>query len=292
VRVRTDEGFDLHVETAGDGPSMMLCNGLFCSTHYYEPWIATFRDRYRVVSFDYRGHGRSDDPPDADLVGVDELVDDAATVLAAATSGPTILVGHSMGVRVVAELARRFPDRVRAVILLCGSGWTVLGKTETSPTLERAAAGALSLLGRVPGVFRRVRDRVATPDVLIAAGSLFGGLSRETPRGPVEELLKNVRRLDPRLMTSLSRSYLLHSAREALAGLTVPVLQIVGDRDMLAPPAHAEEIGGFLREGTTHVMRGCTHLAPIERPDELHAVVDRFLLQLPSDSRESPAGGT
>jgi pimeloyl-ACP methyl ester carboxylesterase len=277
--VTTRDGVALHVAEAGDGArSMLLCNGLYCTTQYYGPWIEQFSRDHRVVSFDYRGHGKSADPTHPGAVTLSTLVDDTLAVLDTLPE-PTIVVGHSMGVRVALEVAARAPERVSGVVLLCGPVFGI-GDGLIAGAIDRLAPPLLRAFARTSRVSTFVRDSVMHPDWLIGVGSLFGGLARTTPRAPIEALVRNVRRLDVRLMASVGRSYIEHTARPLLPRVSAPTLQIIGGLDQLATRAHARTVERELSRCTTYVAEGCTHLAPIEAPEELHGVVRRFLATL------------
>lgn len=256
---------------------MLLCNGLYCSTHYYDHWIDEFSRDHRVVTFDYRGHGRSADPKDP-AITLEMLVGDAQAVLET-IDGPVILVGHSMGVRVALELAGRHEARVHGLVLLCGSVWGV-GEGRVAEAAARAAPKILKLAEKAAPLSRALRDAVVRPSWMVSVGSLLGGLAHSTPKPPVEALVRNVRRLDIRTMTSIASSYAQHSARALLPGVQVPVLQIVGALDKLATPSHAHAVERELASCTTVVVEDCTHLAPIEAPDEVNVAVRRFVAAL------------
>jgi pimeloyl-ACP methyl ester carboxylesterase len=53
--------------------------------------------------------------------------------------------------------------------------------------------------------------------------------------------------------------------------------RVCGEVDQLALPAHGGRVLARLADGELHIVRGCTHLAPIERPEEVHQVVEAFL---------------
>jgi pimeloyl-ACP methyl ester carboxylesterase len=276
--VTARDGVKLQVETAGDGPAMVLCNGLYCSTHYFVAWIRHFSARYRVVEFDYRGHGQSADPPIPSRVALTDLVDDAEDVVRATCEEPAILVGHSMGVRVALELYDRAPHRFRCLVLLCGSVFDSLGPIPSRYPLRNMVVAGLGLGQRFKGAATVLKQVTLKYDLVSKVGYGMGGMSRTlTPREPVEGLLASVARLDIDLMSSLGRSYIAHSALPILPRVTVPTLIVVGSKDSLALPAHAHAVARSLRIAEVHVCDGCTHLAPVERPDEVHQSVDSFL---------------
>jgi pimeloyl-ACP methyl ester carboxylesterase len=272
------DGVRLAVRVEGHGQPMLLCNGLYCSTHYFVRLAPFFSQTYRVVQFDYRGHGVSADPPDPSSVTLSHLVDDAENVLHATCASPAVLIGHSMGVRVALELFDRTPHRFRCLILLCGSVFDSLGPIPSRRPLRSMISGTLGLGTVIPSIAGRIKDFTIERDLVSKVGYSLGGLSRSlTPREPVQKLLENVSRLDIRLMSSLGCSYIAHSARHILPRVTLPTLVLVGSNDTLAPPAHARAVARLLPHAEVHVCAGCTHLAPVERPDEVHAVITSFL---------------
>jgi pimeloyl-ACP methyl ester carboxylesterase len=124
---------------------------------------------------------------------------------------------------------------------------------------------------------RGIKDLAVRRDLVSRIGYAFGGLSRTlTPRKPVEELLRHVDRVDIGMMASLARSYILHSARDILPCVNVPALYLVGEKDSLAPPSHARKVVGVMPSAQAHVLADCTHLALVEKPKEVHALVETF----------------
>jgi pimeloyl-ACP methyl ester carboxylesterase len=94
----------------GYGESLLAWRGL----------VAHFTDRYRVLAVDLPGFGLSDPLPDSS--GFDDYLDALGKVISRETTGPLVLVGHSMGGQVAAGLALTNPSRVVAAILIAPAG--------------------------------------------------------------------------------------------------------------------------------------------------------------------------
>ncbi|PKN48784.1 MAG: hypothetical protein CVU63_04010 [Deltaproteobacteria bacterium HGW-Deltaproteobacteria-20] len=280
----TADGIRLHAETNGTGPTMLLCNGLFCTTQYFVPWWRHFAQSHRVVQFDYRSHGGSDDDPDPSNVTIPRLVDDAGLALETLCGERAIVVGHSMGVRVALELYLRYPHRVSCLLLLCGSVFDSMGAIPSFSPFRNGVLGVLRSAGRVVPVANVVKDVTIHQDLVTKVGTLLGGMSALTPREPIDALLANLDRLDVRMMTTLAQSYIRHSAKEILPRVKVPTLFLVGEKDSLAPPSHAREVVRLLPDARGYVVKDCTHLAPVEKPDEVHEVAEEFLARVVSRS--------
>jgi pimeloyl-ACP methyl ester carboxylesterase len=277
--VTSADGTRLWVDVIGrGGPPLFLLNGIFCSTHYFEPMIDRFAPERAVVAWDYPGHGRSEVLADPWTLGIGRLADDAERVLTAVTDEPAVVIGHSMGVRVALELYRRVPDRIRGIVLLCGSVDQALG-----PALDRSlpralVARAFDGAARLTGSVGRFKAFVARTNLVPMVAYATGGMSRRrTPREPVDALLRNVGAMDAAAFMSLARSYVEHSARALLAHVRVPTLVVAGERDGLAPPTHCESVVAGLRDAELWVAPECTHLALVEDPLAVNARIQRFI---------------
>lgn len=110
----------IHHVVAGTGsPPIVFVHGFACTHADYQAQIAHFSPRHRTVGVDLRGHGASPGTPDQ--CSIERFGADVAEVMRALDLPPAIIIGHSMGCRVVTEAAVQAPERTAAVILLDGS---------------------------------------------------------------------------------------------------------------------------------------------------------------------------
>ena len=121
--VEASDGVRLYAEAHGDGvPLVFSC--AFCTTH--ENWRSQVEPLVdagaRVILWDFRGHGESGAPEDPAGFSIDQVVADLGSVLDWAAPGePAVLAGLSFGGLASLHFALRWPERVRA-LLLVGSG--------------------------------------------------------------------------------------------------------------------------------------------------------------------------
>ena len=102
-----------------DGPTVVLCNGL--GTNAWA-WPALLRPEcgVRVVSWNHRGTGGSDRPADGRHCGIDSFVEDALSVMDHFQVDRAVLMGWSMGVNTMFELAFHHPERVAGLFAVAG----------------------------------------------------------------------------------------------------------------------------------------------------------------------------
>lgn len=276
----------------GEGPTMLVYNGLVSSSVHWRFWIEYFRRRYAVLTWDYPGHGESPRPARLDEVGIAAFAEEGHRVLAdaavqAGIGRPAIVCGLSMGVQAALEHVRSHPEDARALVLLCGTHGHPLDRLTRSALVREAVVAALTKLAeaagpdsRVAAMVMRVLAPILRSPLPRELAYLTGGARRDTcPRSVLDELFAGVAAMDGDVMLQAVASYLDHSARDVLPEVAVPTLIFAGDRDQLTPVSVAEEMRDAIAGSVLHVVHGHSHLAQVECPDAIHAEVERFLAE-------------
>ena len=110
-------GANLHCEITGDGPeTVVFAHGLLWSGQMFAAQVEALQERYRCITFDFRGQGQSE----VTAVGydLDSLTEDAWGVIKLLNAAPCHFVGLSMGGFVGMRLAIRYPELLKSLILL------------------------------------------------------------------------------------------------------------------------------------------------------------------------------
>ena len=118
MQVRTDDGVDLAVVQAGEGPPLLLVHGLGGAKEDFTEHFDRLSRRRRVVTFDHRGHGESGKPDEASAYSFDRLAADTLQVADALGLDSFRLLGYSMGGMVSRRIMQTDPERVEALILM------------------------------------------------------------------------------------------------------------------------------------------------------------------------------
>jgi pimeloyl-ACP methyl ester carboxylesterase/predicted glycosyltransferase len=113
------DGVKIYYEIYGDGPETMVFLPPWVIVHsrVYKAQLPYFSERFRCITFDGRGNGKSDRPADVAAYSLDHQIADALAVMDAARAGKAILVGLSLGGMLACVLAAHHPERVTAAIL-------------------------------------------------------------------------------------------------------------------------------------------------------------------------------
>lgn len=111
----------LHYESVGEGPLILLSHGFGATAQMWQPQFASLSERYQTLAWDLRGHGQSGSPEDPAQYSLEACIEDLGALLDAAGEERAVIGGHSLGGYLSLAFADRYPERVRA-LLLVGTG--------------------------------------------------------------------------------------------------------------------------------------------------------------------------
>jgi pimeloyl-ACP methyl ester carboxylesterase/predicted glycosyltransferase len=115
----TRDGVRIHYEVYGSGPETLLFIPPWSIVHsrVYKAQLPYFSERYRCITWDGRGNGKSDRPEDVAAYSLDHYVEDALAVMDATGTASAGMVGLSFGGMIALCLAAHWPERVKAAVL-------------------------------------------------------------------------------------------------------------------------------------------------------------------------------
>jgi pimeloyl-ACP methyl ester carboxylesterase len=258
--------------TMGEGPDVLLLHGLGGTRASMLETAATLSRRYRVHALDLPGFGSSSKPAVAPYNArwfaavISGLLDELGIAEAH-------VVGNSMGGRVAIELGLSYPDRVRALGLLCPAvAWIRRGLHPIVRLLRPE-------LGLLPHGFRRS----------VVAGHFWSFFhDRDAIDPAIGDLMVDEFQ---RIYHSAGARYaFLASARNIyleapfgdggfyprLGGLEAPALFVWGSHDPLVPPAFSRHIQRWLPNAKQLTIEGCGHVPQVERAQQTSELLMRF----------------
>lgn len=287
--VIADDGVPLHVEVdepAGhEGkPTVVLSHGY---THNLTVWV--FQRRmlraagYRVVLWDVRGHGRSEEAEDSTYT-VDQLGRDLARVIEDTTpTGPLVLVGHSMGGMSVMSFARQFPRVLHARVI--GAAFISSSAGDLASVnygLGRQLGTVVHRLG--PAAMLQLVDQEALVSSTRHAGKDVEAylvhrwsFASDVPMSIVRLVADMIFATKMSTTSAYLGSLMLHDERQALREfIGIETLILHGDHDRITPVSHSEAMVDAMPGAEFVLVHDAGHVLPLEYPD----LVDEHLLTM------------
>jgi 3-oxoadipate enol-lactonase len=258
LRARNGE-VELAYEVFGDGPPLLLIQGLGYGGRGWGPMLEPLAEAFTVAAFDNRGFGASDIPPGP--YSVRELAEDARVVLDAAGFERAHVVGASLGGMVAQELALAHPEQIDRLVLAC----TTPGGVGSFPMPPRT----VSLMLEAPAMPPEQALRKFAENALGEGGSeeLIGRIVAYRTANPP----------DLGGWQSQAAAGALHDAFDRLGEIKAPTLVIHGTEDAVVDPRNAELLAERIPGARLEPLRGCGHLPFWEEPERFASLIKEFL---------------
>jgi pimeloyl-ACP methyl ester carboxylesterase len=271
--IQLSDGVRLHMRDEGprDAPVIILAHGSNASLHTWEPWVASLKGKWRVVSFDFPAHGLTG-PSTSGVYNGASYVRVVHELAAHLKVEKFVLAGNSMGGGVAWRYALAHPSKVAGLVLVDAAGYPREGE------------------GKPPLVFRIARAPVA--------GEIF---SRFTNRGILRANLEQVM-VDDSLVTDamVERYYDLlmrqgnraatlarlragpdqPDAYKQMSTITAPTLVLWGDKDPWIPVGDAARFAADIKGATAVTYPNIGHLPQEEAASATASAVDAFLTRV------------
>ena len=259
-------GVSLYYEIAGRGAPLVLVHGFACGIRSWDPQVRALSRYRRVITYDVRGHGLSDAPPEAAAYSQATSVADLHALLAHLKIGRAVVGGLSMGGNIALNFALAHPAMVSALIV-----------ADTGAGSEEAGDWAAGLRAFADVLNRGGVEAFAD---MAVAHPLF---ARYVAQGPEAERLvrsclttHRARGLAHTALEVLAKRPSIYSLDARLRALGVPTLLIVGEYDTPCLKPH-RFLADVMPKARHVVLRGVGHLTNLEAPAAFNAAVKSFL---------------
>ncbi len=260
--VHVADGTRIHYEVTGrpGATPILMIQGLGASKNAWNLQRIAMATRFRSISLDNRGAGRSDKPTQP--FTLEQMADDAIAVLDAAGVETAHVVGASMGGVISQIIAVKYPHRVRSLTLVCTAcrnhPWrqellqTWAHTAEEKGMIEVGKEAAQWVMS--PRSFRRL-----VPDF-----TWMGPLAALRPRHSFVSQIQAI--LDTR-----------EDLVDELSSITAPTMVIVGNQDILTPRGDSEEIAERIPNAELVVISGAAHGLMMEHSTTFNKILIEFL---------------
>jgi sigma-B regulation protein RsbQ len=256
------DGIPLHWTSSGSGPhTLMLVHGWTCDDSSWSAQVPALMGKYRVLTLDLPGHGKSG-KTEASKFSMDLFARAVEAVRAEARADRLVLVGHSMGVPVIRQYARLYPQRVEALVLV--DGVVVLGAPPPP--------------GAQPSQ-RPEPERMKGPDGPKNRETMIRGMFTPATPKPLQEHVLKMMLAAPEATAYGAMVATFDPKVWGNDVMTMPALGLFADKSALGNPAITKKV---LPNYEHHEVAGTGHFVMMEKPREFNALLTAFVDKLPA----------
>mgnify|MGYP000380229485 CR=1 FL=1 len=250
----------LHKEESGDGPPLLLINGLGYAIWAWRRQLPDWSRQFMCVAIDNRGAGRSPKPPGP--YSIEQMADDAAETLEGRRAH---VAGYSMGGYIAQSLALRHPDLVDRLVLVC----TGTGGPGYVPFPEETAAVWAANAHKPPAEFARSSMPLSfAPGWTDAHPDEFEQLLHDRLEHPTPPECW-------RAQFDACNAFV--KQRTPVEEIAAPTLVVHGDADRIVPYENGVELARRIPDSRFETFSGAGHLLFLEEAPRFNAMVASFL---------------
>ena len=270
--VELPTGISMYYEREGAGSPVLLIIGTGGDHTFWSEQVPAYSDGYEVITYDARGTGQSDSPPDHESYTMASMADDAVALLDAIGVERAHVSGLSLGSTVAQELAISHSEKLASLQLHATWG-------RSDEWFQRMIDSLIFPLerGDVETMVKADFLWVASPTFLEERPEEVEAIERayiaENPHPPTNVGLRGHLHADRE-----------HDALERLHTISVPTLITSGELDWMVPTRYGREVQERIAGSRLHVFEGphSSHLAFVEMAEAFNTVTRAFLDEQPA----------
>jgi 3-oxoadipate enol-lactonase len=253
-------GLEWNVVEAGRGCPLLLVHGFPLDHRLWSEQLTGLSHDHRVIAPDLPGFGKSSlrDP-----TSMEQMADGLVALLdAIGVNEPIALCGLSMGGYIAWQFMRKYPARVRALIVC---------DTKCTADTPEAAEGRKNMAAEVLAKGAIVAEQAMLP-------KLLSPLTAEQRPDIVDAVRQMILETSPAAIAAAQLAMAVRpDATPLLEKIAVPTLAVVGADDAISPPEEMRRWVARIPGAELVVVPAAGHLAPLEQPAAFNAAVGRFL---------------
>ncbi len=252
-----------YFEEEGKGKeTLVFGHSMLFNLRMFDSQVAYLKHEFRCIRFDFKGHGKSESPPNG--YDLKALTEDIAELINLLDCNPCHFIGFSMGGMVALKLAIKYPELIKSLILIDTS-------SEPEPTDKMLRNKALLFVAKYVGL-KPIAGQVM---------SLFFGpdFLKDPNRSVIRNNWKNHLIANNRvgIVKAVKGVLYRNSISDQISKINHPSKIMVGANDLLTDLAKANILRTNIENSSLEVIPRAGHMSPIEEPDLVNSIIKEHL---------------
>ena len=285
VHIQMSDGVEIFCTTNFQEPQLsqkdcliVFNYGLVCSNQHWEYQISFFdKLGFKILLHDYRFHHNSSGSPDLEECNFDKMADDMKELADYFGASKIFMLGHSMGVNVTLEFARKFPEKMLGMTLIAGTLVPPQNVAFNSSLVGQGLPYILKFKDSFPKVFDTIWSNQYKNPLLKELVRWVGMNPRRVGTDFVHTYMQRMSELPPEVFFQLIEEMKNHDIAQHLGEIHTPALVVGGDRDFVIPHYLQERLFEQLNNAELYIVKDGSHVPQVDFPDTLNQRIHSFL---------------
>ena len=252
--------------------------GLVCSNYHWSKQLDYFDSLgYKILIHDYRGHYHSTGEHNLSSITFDQITSDIYNLFNHLNINSSIMLGHSMGVNICLEFAKRFPEKVNKLVLISGTTVPVYNIMFNSNVVDQVQPYIIKMLDSYPDIFKTFW-KFSGWNPIVRKFIHMGGFNMDQVSDEfIEIYLNKVGELGPHLFFQLIEQMNNHHILASIESIATKSLIIGGDKDKVIPNYLQRILSSTLKNSELYIIRNGSHVPQVDFPEYVNERIKFFL---------------
>jgi non-heme chloroperoxidase len=256
--------------------------GLVCSNYHWKEQIPYFSEQgYKVLTHDYRGHYQSTGIQNIDSVTFENITNDVYGICKKLNIKSAILIGHSMGVNISLEIARKFPNLIKQLVLISGTVIPVDNIMFNTNVMDHIRPTLVKLCKQFPEGFKTFWKFGGWNPVVRKVIHIGGFNIEQVTDEFIEIYMNKLGQLGPELFFQLLDEMQKHHILAHLPSIKTPTLIMGGDNDKVIPNYLQKLLRKNLPNSEIYIYRNGSHVPQVDFPEFTNERIQQFIEHQP-----------
>ena len=268
----------IYYEVRGEGEPLILVYGIACIINHWHHQVEYFSKKYKVITFDLRGHQKSNPVVDMNQLTMEALAKDILGLMKHLKISSAHFAGHSFGAPVILQVYNESPHSFKSITLINGFAKNPIKGMFGLDIVEPFFYFVKSQYQAQPEVWKSLWKLAVDNPLSVYLTALAGGFNLKlTHFKDIEVYLRGVGRLNLEVFLTLFEVLMEFNGETVLESIEVPVLIISGEKDMVTPIGFQYLLKDKIKNSEFVLVPYGSHCTQLDFPEYTNLKIDNFI---------------
>lgn len=274
------DGTKIYYEERGEGQPIVFVYGIACLMNHWHHQISYFSKNYRVISFDLRGHHKSEIPKNKNNLSINAISQDIFFLLEHLKIKKAHFVGHSFGVPVLIDFTEKYSDRISTLTFINGFASNPIKGMFGLDLVEPFYHFIKSQYDLNPSLWDLVWKKAINNPLTMVLTGLAGGFNlKQTQFKDIEVYAKGVSQIDLSVFLPLFQDLMNFNGEKTLEKIIFPTLILGGEKDSVTPFKYQQKMNEKIKGSEFVIVPYGSHCTQLDFPDYTNLKIEKHLLK-------------
>lgn len=272
------DGTSIYYEVRGEGEPLILVYGIACIINHWHHQVEYFSKNYKVITFDLRGHQKSNPIIDMNQLTMDALAKDIVGLAKHLKIKKAHFAGHSFGAPLILKVYDNHPELFHSMIFINGFAKNPIKGMFGLDVVEPFFYFLKAQYQHQPNMWNTLWKMAVDNPMSMYLAALAGGFNLKTTHfKDIEVYMRGVARLNLEVFMTMFETLMEYNGEPVLEKVEVPALIISGEKDMVTPIRFQYHFKEKIKHSEFVLVPYGSHCTQLDFPDYTNLKIEKFL---------------